>query len=261
LDTNHGFAKTPVENSEVAKRREALQRRLANVKRWAPKAHERAQRATKLAERLKQETKAHGDALYRQINGYICEHDRGDEREWRLQHKPVVKAMKAKADADLDERWRRYERVRDREDREESKYTRYCVEQCDLLRDLAELESKERAMFELENGKDQCLTVLKLALANLGMWVRDQYFPTTYAHATWNRLIPFFRLPGRVTEGKQAVWVELRPFNDRQLNRDLSVVCERVTAAQPRLPDGRRLCWTIQGTGCLSSDGQQYKVA
>jgi hypothetical protein len=109
LDTNHGFAKTPVENSEIAKRREALERRLTNIQHWAPKAHERARRASALAERLRQETKAHGDALYRRINGYICEYDRGDEREWRLQHKPVVKAMQAEADADLDARWRRYE--------------------------------------------------------------------------------------------------------------------------------------------------------
>ena len=84
--------------------------------------------------------------------------------------------MQAEADADLDARWRRYERVRDREDREESKYTRYCLEQCDLLGALAELEAKERAMYELENGKDQCMTSLKLALANLGMWARDAVF-------------------------------------------------------------------------------------
>ena len=131
LDTNHGFAKTPVENSEIAKRREALERRMTNIQRWAPKAHERTQRASSLAERLRQETKAHSDALYQRINGYICEHDWGDEREWRLQHKPVVKAMQAEADADLDARWRHYERVRDREDREERKYTRYCLEQCE----------------------------------------------------------------------------------------------------------------------------------
>jgi hypothetical protein len=261
LDTNHGFAKIPVENSEVAKRREALERRLANIQRWAPKAREREQHAAKLAERLRQETKARSDMLYRRINGYICEHDLGDEREWRLQHKPVVKAMKAEADADLDARWRRYERVRDREDREENKYTRYCVEQCDLLRALAELEAKERAMYELENGKDQVMTCLKLAQANLGMWVRARYFPANYAHATWHRLLPFFRLPGRVTEGKQAVLVELRPFNDRQLNRDLQAVCERVEASPLHLPDGRRLCFTIAGRGCLSSDGQRCKVA
>jgi hypothetical protein len=261
LDTNHGFAKTPVENSEIAKRREALQRRLANAQRWAPKARERAKRASRLAERLRQETKAHGDALYRRINLYICEHDRGDEREWRLQHKPVVKAMQAEADADLAERWRRYEQVRDCEDREESKYTRYCLEQCELLRALAELETKERAMYQLENGKDQTMTVLKLALANLGMWVRDQYFPATYAHATWNRLMPFFQLPGRVTAEKHVVWVELRLFNDRQLNRDLQAICQRVAVAQPRLPDGRLLCFTIAGRGCLRSDGQHSQVA
>src|SRR5258708_9631925 len=31
LDVNHGFAKMPVENSEVAKKREALEKRRANV--------------------------------------------------------------------------------------------------------------------------------------------------------------------------------------------------------------------------------------
>ena len=199
LDTNHGFAKTPVENSEIAKRREALERRLANIQRWAPKAHERAQRASRLAERLRQETKAHGDALYRRINGYICEHDLGNEWEWRLQHQPVVKAMQAEADADLDIRWHRYERVRDREDREASKYTRYCLDQCDLLGALAELEAKERPMYALQDGKDQCMTSLKLALANLGMWVRERWFPPSSARATWQRLLPFFRLPGKIT--------------------------------------------------------------
>jgi hypothetical protein len=77
-------------------------------------------------------------------------------------------------------------------------------------RALAELAAKERAMYELENSKDQVMACLKLALANLGMWVRAQYFPATYAHATWYRLAPFFRLPGCVTEGKQMVWVESR---------------------------------------------------
>jgi hypothetical protein len=261
LDTNHGFAKTPVENSEVAKRREAIERRLANIQRWAPKAHKRAEQAARLSERLRQETKAHSDALYREINRYICEHDLGNEREWRLQHKPVVKAMQAEADADLDARWRRYERVRDRQEQEASKRTRYRLEQCDLLGALAELSAKEREMFELENGKDQCMTSLKLALANLGMWARDQYFPATYAHATWPRLAPFFRVPGRVTEGPQRVMVELHPFNDRQLTRDLSVVCERVATAQPHLPDGRQLCFTIVGTRPLIPNGAQGKVA
>ena len=47
-------------------------------------------------------------------------------------------------------------------------------------------------MHELDNRKDHIMTVCKLALANLAMWVRDRFFPATYAHATWQRLLPFF---------------------------------------------------------------------
>lgn len=63
------------------------------------------------------------------------------------------------------------------------------------------------------------------------MWTRERYFPATCAHATWHRLSSFFRLPGHIVWGTDTVWVELRPFNDRRLNRDLSIVCERVIAA------------------------------
>ncbi len=83
--------------------------------------------------------------------------------------------------------------------------------------------------------------------ANLGMWVRKRWFPVTYAHATWHRLVPFFRLPGRVTEGKQTVWVELRPFNDRQLN--LTCLTDD-DSASPSQEQGVRV-----------SNGQPCKVA
>jgi len=87
------------------------------------------------------------------------------------------------------------------------------------------------------------MTVLKLALANLVMWTRDRYFPATYTQATWHRLAPFFRLPGRIVWGKDRVMVELRPFNDRRLTRDLIELCQRVEAAQPGCPmDGRSSC-------------------
>jgi hypothetical protein len=46
------------------------------------------------------------------------------------------------------------------------------------------------------------------------------------------------------------VRVELRPFNDHALNRDLAVLCERVNQASPRLPDGRGLSFTIRSTCC-----------
>lgn len=36
-------------------------------------------------------------------------------------------------------------------------------------------------MYELDHAKDQVMTTLKLALANLILWTRDRYFPATYA--------------------------------------------------------------------------------
>ena len=41
--------------------------------------------------------------------------------------------------------------------------------------------------------------------------------------------------------GSRTGGVELRPFTDREVNRDLAAVYARVAVAQPRLPDGRQL--------------------
>jgi hypothetical protein len=51
-------------------------------------------------------------------------------------------------------------------------------------RQLEDLKTSEREMYELEHAKDQVMTVLKLALANLVMWARDRYFPATYSQAS-----------------------------------------------------------------------------
>lgn len=84
------------------------------------------------------------------------------------------------------------------------------------------------------------------------MKVQDDRFPPTYAQATWPRLAPFFRLPGRVVGGAATVVVELRPFNDRSLNRDLAAMCANVREAQPQLPDGRRLLFFVGGARSLT---------
>src|SRR5260221_11335262 len=65
IDTNHGYAKTAVVNSEVAKRRTALQQRLATFKHWTVSARERYQRATTLSDRLRKQSKARGEARSR----------------------------------------------------------------------------------------------------------------------------------------------------------------------------------------------------
>jgi len=239
LDVNHGFAKTPVENSEAAKKREALEKRLANVQRYGEAAREKAYRASVLATKLWKQAKGRGEEVYRVLNDRLqaLEAQGVTEGTYRAERKK----LKAEADAELEPLWQRVYRVQEKSHQESSKHERYCREQRELLRALEDLTAKERVMHELDNRKDHIMTVCKLALANLAMWVRDRFFPSTYAHATWLRLLPFFRLSGRVRWERARVQVEMRPFNNRQLNRDLLAVCQRVNEFQPRLPDGRLL--------------------
>lgn len=138
---------------------------------------------------------------------------------------------KAEIDAELEplriKEWQAYDQC----NTEFRKQERYCKEQREVLRALENLKGQERTMHELDNRKDHVMTICKVALANLAMWVRDRYFPASYAQATWKRLFPFFQLSSTITHSTQMVQVELHPFNDRALNRDLAILRERVSQA------------------------------
>jgi len=189
--------------------------------------------------RLRKETKAKGEERYRTL----------DEQLQKLQAQGVTPGqwkternkLQAEAEREMQELWERVSYVLETSNKEFAKWERYCREQGELLRALEDLAVQERTMYELDNRKDQIMTACKLALANLAMWTRDQCFPATFAHATWGRLAPFFQLPGVVTSSQQTVSVQLRPFNDRQYNRDLLLLCQRVNEKQLHLPDGRLL--------------------
>jgi hypothetical protein len=243
LDINHGFAKVEVPNSEVAKQRTQLVSRLSRLKQWASSASLREAQASrryvrlcemyeKRAEELSQELDAYQKRLELQGMGYSLLRQEVEKRE-------------ALITAELDLLRAKQEKAYQQSSDEFRKQEGYCKEQREVLRALKDLDAKERTMYELDNRKDQVMTVLKVALANLAMWVRDQYFPPSYAHATWLRLLPFFRLSGTITRDATTVRVQLRPFNDRALNRDLAILCQRVNEASPQLPDGRHLCFTL----------------
>ncbi len=239
LDTNHGFAKERIENSEGAKIRAALQRKLAKAKRRADGARERMAQAQQRSQKAGQQTKeklarlACLNAARRQLAEQPERPDLDQLARIVTEQERAQRALtncqqyKGQTEQAYRTAWDACEQA--------------CCQQRFLLRELEDLKEKERVMYELSHAKDQVMTVLKLALANVVMWTRDTYFPATYAQATWHRLAPFFRLPGWVVWGKKTVEVELRPFNDRRLNQDLKVICAQVNAQEPHLPDGRQL--------------------
>jgi hypothetical protein len=201
---------------------------------------------------LRIQLKSRADELYRELGLYQSSLECQNVADHVLRRE--IKERKAVIDAELEQirakEWRAYEQC----NHEFRTKERYCQQQREVLRALEDLDVRERTMYELDHRKDQVMTVCKVALTNLAMWVRDRYFPPTYAHATWSRLTPFFRLPGRIIRGPTTVQVELRPFNDRQLNRDLMKICTRVNQLQPALPDGRRLVLSVDGMTPLSPE-------
>jgi hypothetical protein len=259
IDVNHGFAKTPVINSEVAKKRETFQKRLDNVRRWAVGARKRLHNASKLYRKRCQLTKVRATELYRVLNTHRMELARQEVEHWQVRQ--MIKEEQARADAEIEEYQQRQWKAYHTSNKEFAKCEKYCREQRELLRAMEDLERQEREMYELDNRKDQVMTVCKVALANLGMWVRDHYFPAEYAHASWHRLQIFFQLPGRISWESEKVEVELKRFNDGALNRDLEALCAKVAQGQPCLPDGRRLLFRVQGTAILHLDAQEQAVA
>src|SRR5215470_1777685 len=117
----------------------------------------------------------------------------------------------------------------------------YCRELRHVLRQQEDLEAQARDMYELDHAKDQLMTLFKVGLANVGMWLRDQYFGESYHHCGWQRLLPFFKLAGWITTTASEVKLEFCAFNNRALVRDLEEICDKVNVRGATLPDGRRL--------------------
>ena len=157
LNTNHGYGKTEVENSEVSKKRVALSKRLSNIQRWTVSAQTRARHASKLYTRLCKQTKQHGEQLYRALNKRVWELE-AEATMSSSQLRAESKSLQAQAEAELAPLWQRVYQVLDKSNKEYAKCERYAHEQCDILRALEDLEKSERVMYEVDNQKDQVMS-------------------------------------------------------------------------------------------------------
>jgi hypothetical protein len=258
LDTNHGFAKTPVVNSEAEKKRETYQKNLETFGKWMEsaqiKCHQMINSKGKLLKRIESDKQQ-----YNLLNAYQDTFDK-NTLNYTKQYNKLQKKMDALS-IQQEKREMRVQKLSLQILDHQQKCEHYVQKQGNLLQLLENLERNERTMYALDNRKDQIMTVFKVALANLAMWTRDQYFPATYCAATWEHLAPFFRLPGIIRSNRHTVSVSLRPFNDRQYNRDLHLLCQRVNQKQPHLPDGRLLQFSVLSSFSLILNGQNLLIA
>jgi hypothetical protein len=242
LDTNHGYAKEPVVNSEQVKRRTILEKRLAHLHRLAAESRRRLRQMHESDQVREQQVviwEQRQQDLLTQVTaletigqcgepGFLAIKAQQLEAEWEVHHRRVL--LEATSVAGKRE-------------------LKHCEQSCralrHVLRQQEELRACEREMRELDNTKDQIMTLLKVGLANVGMWVRDHYFGESYQSCGWERLMPFFQLSGWITATETEVRLDFSPFNHRGMERDLQVLCRKVNTDGAQLPDGRRLVLTV----------------
>ena len=84
-----------------------------------------------------------------------------------------LKARQLAADWEVRQRKSKLEKNAVRRQRLVDKCEGYCRDLRQVLRQQEDLEVQARDMYELDQGKDQIMTLFKVGLANVGMWVRD----------------------------------------------------------------------------------------
>lgn len=238
LDTNHGYAKAPVENSELTKRQEVLEERQQRLEHLAQRSRVRLADLQEQDRHLEEQTRTYAQRameLAIQVTSFEAA-GRTEERDYF-----PVKARHLAAAWEVRQRQAKREKMALRRQRLLDKCQSYCREQRHVLRQHEDLAAHAREMYALDHAKDQIMTLFKLGLANLGMQVRDQYFGASYQHCGWQRLLPFFKLGGWVRATASEVQLEFCAFNNRALVRDLEEVCHRLNTQGATLPDERRL--------------------
>lgn len=249
LDTNHGYAKEQVVNSELAKRQAVIQRRVQRLERLAQAC--RARLIDLQQQDLHWSEQAHAYELqWMDLSLQVAAFEALGQTEER-EYFPL-KARQLATDWEVRSRKARLEKNALRRQQILTKCEGYCRELRQVLRQHEDLGAQAREMYELDHTKDQIMTLLKVGLANLGMWVRDQYFGESYQHCGWQRLLPFFKLGGWVITTASEVTLELCAFNNRALAGDLEELCRNVNTRGATLPDGRRLVMALgKRLGCL----------
>jgi hypothetical protein len=172
LDINHGYAKEQVVNSELAKRQVVAQGRAQRLQQLAQACRARLGQLREQDEQLQAHVLAyeqHRNDLLIQVSQFE-EAGQTEERSYF-----PVKARQVAADWEVRQARTKLEKNALRRQRLMDKCEGYCRGLRQVLRHQEDLQAQARDMYELDHTKDQLMTLFKIGLANLGMWVRDHY--------------------------------------------------------------------------------------
>ena len=240
-DVNIGYAKQPVENSELAKDKADLEKSLARLADWLAACEKRLQKAQQKQEHLTQQyltalKDVHQIMLVRgrqQPEGMVCT--------------PWGQAEKIGLEAELADLYQQVETAAQKVEEELAKRQSYRQEETEKKESLTKISQamKLNPMYELDDRKDQLVGTIRVCLTNVLQHLRDTVFPATYTKATYQTLAPFIQMGGYIIEHPQYIKVILDGFWQSDKQRDLEEVVKRSNEQRYTAPDGRLLWFEI----------------
>ncbi len=239
-DVNIGYAKQPVENSELAKDKADLEKSLNRLADWLVACEKRLQKAQQKQQRL---TQQYLTALREAQQKLLVAAQNSQEpggRTWG-------QAEKIRLEAELAGLYQQVETAEQKVEEELAKRQCYRQQEAEKKETLTKISQAmiDKPMYQLDDRKDQLMGTLRTCLTNVLQHLRDAVFPTSYAKSTFNTLANFIRMGGYIIEQPQYIEVILDGFWQADKRRDLAEVVARCNERQYTAPDGRPLRFGI----------------
>jgi hypothetical protein len=169
LDSNHGYAKEHVVNSELVKRQLVAQGRQHRLECLAQACRARLTQLEEQDHHLEEQAQAYAqrkDELGVQVI-HLEAAGQTEEREYF-----PIKARHVATEWEVRQRKAKLEKHATRRQSLLNKCEGYCRELRHVLRRQEDLEAQAREMYELDHSKDQIMTLLKVWLAALGAFLQ-----------------------------------------------------------------------------------------
>jgi hypothetical protein len=242
-DVNVGYAKQPVENSELAKDKADLEKSLNSLADRLVACQKRLQKTQQKQQRL---TEQYLTALKEAQQKLLVAAQSGQEPGGKKSF-PWGQAEKIRLEAELAGLYQQVETAGQKVEEELVKRQRYRQQEAEKKESLTKISQAmvDKPMYQLDDRKDQLMGALRSCLTNVLQHLRDVVFPISYAQATFNTLANFIRMGGYIIEQSHYIEVILDGFWQVGKRRDLAVVVARCNERQYTAPDGRPLRFGI----------------
>jgi len=244
-DVNVGYDKRPVENSELARRKEELEGQVKTLDRYLTASQERLQKAQDQQQKRAAQYQVAWQAAQQTLQEAIQQRDAQGETAWAIYQ--WAQAEESRLRQQVEPQRARVPATAERIEKEREKQQNYHRAQEEKTQAVVDLTQKMATcpMYELDDRKDQLLSALRLCLGNVLQWLRDTVFPDSYVNATYKTLAPFVQMGGFVIKHPDRIEVILDGFWQSAKQRDLAVVVERCNAQSFTAPDGRPLWFSV----------------